>query len=135
MFFLALVRQHVGARAEQNSGQTLETDCAPLVEGLSAAAGELAAALIDLKKPMANLAAVHATGEHGVTKDLALSVSWYRRAADKGNGRAAAVLGLMSLRGEGLPQDADEAKKFFARADELGFDVDGYLKGIGFARP
>jgi ATP-dependent DNA helicase DinG len=55
--FLSLVRQQVLARAEQNSGQTLETDCAPLVEGLSAAAGELAAALIDLKKPMANLAA------------------------------------------------------------------------------
>ena len=55
--FLSLVRQQVLARAEQNSGQTLETDCTPLVEGLAAAAGELAAALIDLKKPMANLAA------------------------------------------------------------------------------
>src|SRR4029079_14335756 len=54
--FLALVRQQVLARAEQNAGQTLETDCAPLVEGLAAAAGELALALIDLKKPMANLA-------------------------------------------------------------------------------
>lgn len=55
--FLSLVRQQVLARAEQNSGQTLETDCAPLADGLAAAAGELAAALIDLKKPMANLAA------------------------------------------------------------------------------
>jgi len=54
--FLTLVRQQVLARAEQNSGQTLETDCMPLVEGLSTAAGELAAALIDLKRPMASLA-------------------------------------------------------------------------------
>jgi ATP-dependent DNA helicase DinG len=54
--FLSLVRQQVLARAEQNSGQTLETDCAPLVDGLVAAAGELAAALIDLKRPMASLA-------------------------------------------------------------------------------
>jgi TPR repeat protein len=86
-------------------------------------------------RAMANLGALHATGEHGIAKDLALSVTWYRRAADKGNGRAAAVLGLMALRGEGMVQDAEHAKAFFARADELGFDVDGYLKGIGFARP
>ncbi len=55
--FLALVRQQVLARAEQNSGNALETDCAPLVEGLAAAAGDLAASLIDLKRPMALLAA------------------------------------------------------------------------------
>jgi ATP-dependent DNA helicase DinG len=55
--FLALVRQQVLARAEQNSGNSLETDCQPPIEGLTAAAGELAAALIDLKKPMAALAA------------------------------------------------------------------------------
>ncbi len=55
--FLALVRQQVLARAEQNNGNSLETDCAPLVDGLAAAAGELAGALIDLKRPMALLAA------------------------------------------------------------------------------
>jgi ATP-dependent DNA helicase DinG len=55
--FLKLVRQQVLARAEANSGNTLETDCQPLVEGLAEAAGELAAALIDLKRPMAALAA------------------------------------------------------------------------------
>ena len=54
--FLALVRQQVLARSEQNNGNALETDCLPLVDGLSEAAGELAAALIDLKKPMAQLA-------------------------------------------------------------------------------
>ncbi len=54
--FLALVRQQVLARAEQNNGNSLETDCTPLVEGLAAAAGELAGVLIDLKRPMAMLA-------------------------------------------------------------------------------
>lgn len=53
--FLTLVRQQVLARAEQ-TGHTLETDCHPLVDGLSLAAGELASALIDLKKPMTALA-------------------------------------------------------------------------------
>ncbi len=55
--FLSLVRQQVLARAEQaGTGSTLETDCLPLVEGLAEAAGELAAALIDLKRPMSALA-------------------------------------------------------------------------------
>ncbi len=54
--FLTLVRQQVLARSEQNNGNSLETDCAPLVDGLAAAAGALAAALIDLKRPMTGLA-------------------------------------------------------------------------------
>jgi ATP-dependent DNA helicase DinG len=54
--FLTFVRQQVLARAEQNSGHSLEADCHPSVDGLREAAGELAGALIDLKKPMAALA-------------------------------------------------------------------------------
>jgi ATP-dependent DNA helicase DinG len=55
--FLSLVRQQVLARAEQNAaGHTLETDCHPLIDGLADAAGDLARALVDLKKPMAALA-------------------------------------------------------------------------------
>lgn len=55
--FLALVRQQVLARAgETGGGNTLETDCLPLVDGLADAAGALAAALIDLKRPMTSLA-------------------------------------------------------------------------------
>src|SRR5438045_7130294 len=54
--FLSLVRQQVLARAEQNSGPSLETDCQPLVDGLAEEAGNLAAALIDLKRPMLALA-------------------------------------------------------------------------------
>jgi ATP-dependent DNA helicase DinG len=54
--FLALVRQQVIARAENDQGVTLETDCRPFVDGLRAAAGTLAAAFIDLKRPMSALA-------------------------------------------------------------------------------
>lgn len=88
--FLALVRQQVLARAEQNSGQTLETDCMPLVEGLGAAAGELAAALIDLKRPMASLANALAKK----LDDEAAELSTYDR------GRIEAVARSLRRRGE-----------------------------------
>ncbi|MGH6874200.1 MAG: helicase C-terminal domain-containing protein, partial [Aestuariivirgaceae bacterium] len=54
--FLSLVRQQVLARSENGSGQTLEADCQPLVDGLREEAGMLAAYLIDLKRPMMQLA-------------------------------------------------------------------------------
>ena len=55
--FLSLVRQQVLARTDQLGGSnTIETDCLPLVDGLARAAGDLAAALIDLKRPMSGLA-------------------------------------------------------------------------------
>ena len=88
--FLALVRQQVLARAEQNNANSLETDCAPLVDGLAAAAGELAGALIDLKRPMALLA-------NGLAKKLdteAEELSTYDR------GRIEAVSRSLKRRGE-----------------------------------
>ncbi len=54
--FLILVRQQVLARTEANNAQTLETDCGPMIDGLAAAAGTLAASLIDLRRPMNELA-------------------------------------------------------------------------------
>ncbi|MGB7205379.1 MAG: ATP-dependent DNA helicase, partial [Anderseniella sp.] len=54
--FLALVRQQVIARADDQQVGNLETDCRPFVDGLKAAAGTLAAAMIDLKRPMSALA-------------------------------------------------------------------------------
>jgi ATP-dependent DNA helicase DinG len=54
--FLSLVRQQVLARSEQAGGNSLETDCLPLVEGLRDAVEDLASALTDLKKPMTSLA-------------------------------------------------------------------------------
>ncbi len=55
--FLALVRQQVLARAEQqDTTAALETDCLPLVDGLSGRAVELAEALADLRRPLVALA-------------------------------------------------------------------------------
>jgi len=71
-------------------GQTLETDCAPLAEGLAEAAGELAVALIDLKKPMANLAAALAKK----LDDEAAELSTHDR------GRIEAVARSLKRRGE-----------------------------------
>lgn len=54
--FLTLVRQQVLARSEQSSVNSLETDCLPLVTGLTDAVEDLISALTDLNKPMAALA-------------------------------------------------------------------------------
>ena len=88
--FLTLVRQQVLARAEQAGGNTLETDCAPMVDGLSQAAGGLAAALIDLKRPMATLARALAKKLDTEAEDL----STYDR------GRIEAVARSLKRRGE-----------------------------------
>jgi len=56
--FFALVRQQVLARDGAETGHTLEADCQPLIEGLAEASGQLAAALIDLKRPMQRLATI-----------------------------------------------------------------------------
>ena len=55
--FLQGVRQQVNARADNRyGGSVTETDCRPLIDGLAADAGTLAASLIDLKRPMVGLA-------------------------------------------------------------------------------
>ena len=55
--FLALVRQQVHARTEgQPGGFSLETECAPPIVGLIAAADGLAEALDDLARPLKGLA-------------------------------------------------------------------------------
>jgi ATP-dependent DNA helicase DinG len=88
--FLALVRQQVLARAEQNNGNSLETDCIPLVDGLAAAAGELAGALIDLKRPMAMLA-------NGLAKKLDTEAE---ELSTNDRGRIEAVSRSLKRRGE-----------------------------------
>ncbi len=68
--FLALVRQQVLARADQNGANSVETDCTPLIDGLADAAAELAAALHDLRRPMARLADVLAKKLDDEAQDL-----------------------------------------------------------------
>jgi TPR repeat protein len=50
-------------------------------------------------------------------------------------GRAAAALGVMALRGEGMEKDPQAAKAYLERADALGFDVDDYLAANRLKRP
>ncbi len=88
--FLVLVRQQVLARAEQNAGHSLETDCAPLIDGLAEAAAELASALGDLRRPMAGLALVLARKLDQQADDLSTSE----------RGRIEAVSRSLKRRGE-----------------------------------
>jgi TPR repeat protein len=86
-------------------------------------------------RAMANLGVLYATGGLGFPKDPGQSLKWYRRAADKGHVQAIATLGLMALRGEGMPKDAAAAEAYFKRAEQLGYDVEAYLRKVGIARP
>jgi TPR repeat protein len=84
----------------------------------------------------ANLAALFATGQMpGISKDLTEAVRWYKRAADLGVAKAAAALGVMALRGEGMARDPEAAEAFLKRAEDLGFDVDEYLQANRLERP
>jgi len=71
-----------------------------------------------------------------VPKDAAVAVKWYQRAGESGNARGAFVAGVMLLTGdEGLAADPAAASVLFDTADELGFDVDASLEGMGLRRP
>jgi TPR repeat protein len=85
-------------------------------------------------RAMANLGGMYATGR-GVDPDPAAALDWYSKAADAGHGKGAYTAGLMCLIGDGgLPVDEDRAATYFARADELGFDVDYALDTMGLSR-
>jgi TPR repeat protein len=83
---------------------------------------------------MGNLAGMYATGR-GVDLDPAVALDWYAKAAAAGHGKSAYTAGVMCLIGDGgLPVDEDRAAGYFARADELGFDVDPGLDAMGLSR-
>lgn len=89
----------------------------------------------DQPRACANLGALYATGQlPGIGKDLTESVYWYQRAADLGVGRAAAALGVMAMRGEGMAKDATAAEAYFKRAEELDFELEDYLRANGVRR-
>jgi len=48
---------------------------------------------------------------HGVPRDDAEAVKWYRMAAEQGHAGAQNILGCMYYKGEGVPQDNAEAAK------------------------
>ena len=85
-------------------------------------------------RAQANLGGMYATGR-GVEQDARKAVEWYSRAGDNGHARAAFIAGVMLLRGDdGLTPDPAAAEEQFATAEELGFDVDGSLDGMGITR-
>ena len=45
----------------------------------------------------------------GVIRNLVEAVRWYRRSAEQGNRYAQYNLGVMLLKGQGAPQDAEAA--------------------------
>ena len=57
---------------------------------------------------------------HGVAKDSAEAVKWYRLAADQGLADAQFVLGVMYHTGQGVPQDYAEAMKWYRLAADQG---------------
>ena len=85
-------------------------------------------------RAMANLAGMYATGR-GVDPDPHTALHWYAKAAEAGHAKAAYTAGVMCLIGDGgLPVDPERADTFFARAEDLGFDVEDALDDMGLAR-
>jgi len=62
-------------------------------------------------------------GMRGVSN--AESAKWYRKAAEQGHKAAQQSLGYMYEKGEGVPQDKAEARKWFRKANAARFSPDG----------
>lgn len=70
-------------------------------------------------KAQAALAKAYQDG-NGVTRDEALAVQWYRRAADQGDSEAENSLGVMYQMGRGVPQDKEEAVRWYVQGARHG---------------
>lgn len=91
------------------------------------------AAAADHPRALYNLAAALATGSHGEL-DLAKAATYYERAANRGNGRAAATLGVMILQHE-IDGTKERAAGWLDLADELGFPSWEMLEAVGLDDP
>lgn len=69
---------------------------------------------------MYNVGGIYDAGRHGVRQDQAVARTWYRKAAEKGEMRAAHNLGCSHRDGEGGPVDRALAAKYFRMAAEGG---------------
>ena len=92
-----------------------QTECTPEAERLLLRAGELGSL-----NAQASLGNLYATGDSSVPVDLAKSVAWYRRAAERGERGSQYELGFSLLLGEGGPKNIDEGLMWLERAAELG---------------
>ena len=64
----------------------------------------------------------------GVPLDYALAVSWYRKAAEQGDGSAQNNLGVMYENGQGVPQDYVQAHMWFNLAGALAGEREKSVK-------
>ena len=92
-----------------------QEETTPESERLLLRAGELGSL-----NAQASLGNLYATGDSSVPIDLAKSVAWYRRAAEKGERGSQYELGFSLLLGEGGPKNTDEGLIWLERAAELG---------------
>jgi TPR repeat protein len=67
----------------------------------------------------------------GVERDYTRALSWYRKAADAGDARAMADVGVMYKRGWGVAKDHIEATKWFRKGFTAGDGIAAYIPGAG----
>lgn len=70
---------------------------------------------------MASLGAMYEEG-HGVSRNYAEALKWYRRGVEKGDALAQVGLGYLYLDGKGVPQSKAKAKEWMRLADAQGFE-------------
>jgi TPR repeat protein len=58
-------------------------------------------------------------GAQGTEQDIPKALAWWKKAAERGHGRAASTAAMAYLSGEGVPADAALARKLAERAAEL----------------
>lgn len=71
-------------------------------------------------KAMIRMGSYYQTGKNGVEKDIEKALSWYKKAVEKGDARAAILIGTMYSLGRDVTKDENEALKWFNKAQELG---------------
>ncbi len=65
-------------------------------------------------------------GAQGTEQDCAKALEWWKKAAERGHGRAASTAAMALLSGEGIALDAAEARRLAERAAELN-DPSGFI--------
>lgn len=66
-----------------------------------------------------NLGTMYALGE-GVSRDYAMALHWYGKAAGQGDAKAQYNLGIMYSNGDGVARNKAEALRWLRRAAERG---------------
>jgi hypothetical protein len=78
------------------------------------------------------LGVMYAMG-HGVAKNDAKAVEWYRKAAEQGLALAQNDLGFMYDMGQGVAKDYVKAVEWYSKAAEQGLAVAQYILGLMYA--